>query len=130
MAYLNEEQWKLINDLNVLGTPKTVIAKTVHCCRDSVYYQLEKINPRDGSAGTFKRRERRKGGYKLTEQIKANILEYVLNHKFCTNKEIMVELQLNLKSKQSISNVLKEMGIGSYVAVTKQYISLVNKNKR
>lgn len=130
MSKLNELQCKRINDLNLVNTPKTTISSMLHCSRTAVYYQLEKINPRDGSVGTLQRRPRRCGKYKLTEQVKSNILEYVLIHKFATHAEIIRDLNLDIKSISTISYCLKEMGIGTYTAKLKQYLGRVNMAKR
>lgn len=130
MSQLNELQCNFINELNLLNTSKTQIATQLHCNRSTVYYQLEKIKPRDNSIGTFQRRQRKKGGYKVTAQIKTDILQYVLQHRFCTNREIILNLKLEIKSETTISNILKEMGIGSFIAVVKQYLNPTNQNKR
>jgi transposase len=127
MSHLTEAESKVINDLNLLGTCKTTISQVLHCSRKTVYNHLEKHKIRDGS---LQKKKRRKVNRKLTEQVKANIFEYVLQHRFCTNKEIIAALGLEIQSKQAISNGLKELGICSYVAVVKQYISNVNRQKR
>lgn len=130
MADLNTKQIKLINDLAILGTTKTNIASTVHCSVRTVYNKLEDLFPRDNSPGEIKIRKRKLGGYKSNAQIQSNILEYVLNHPFCSNIQIIHDLNLDVKSRATVSNWLKKLGIGSYKACVKPAITPVNRQKR
>lgn len=130
MADLNAKQINVINDLSISNTKKTNIASILHCSRQTVYNHLEKLFPRDNSAGEIKTRVRKIGSYKSNAQTEANILEYVLNHPFCTNREIIVDLNLDVKSEVTISNWLKKIGIGSYKANIKPAITPINKSKR
>lgn len=130
MADLNVAQQKLISDLSLTGTRRQEIADTVHCAPRTVDNHLEHLFPRDGSSGTYKLRTRRKGRYKGVAQKLVEVRDYVTKHRFCTNRDIIRDLQLNVTSVQTISNWLSDLGIGTYTAATKPFISPVNKRKR
>lgn len=127
MADLNERQIKMINDLAILGTKKTIIASKSNCATRTVFYHLDKLFPKDNSPGQIKKRTRKLGSYKSNAQIESNLLEYVLNHPFCTNKQIINDLDLDVKSEVTITNWLQKIGIGNYKASLKPAISPNNK---
>lgn len=127
MAHLNEAQCLNISNLVNNGSSPSAVADLMHIGRNTVYYQMEKMHPRDPTVqGRVSRRARPKTPYKLTDQIKSQLEEYVLNHPFCTLLDIIRDLQLNVRSKMTISYWLRTVGIGSYICLTKQYLSASN----
>jgi hypothetical protein len=75
-------------------------------------------------------RKKRCGKYKVTAQVSATVLEYVTIHRFCTAKEIIRDLNLSIKSETTIGSILKNLGIGSFIAVRKPFINTSNQEKR
>ena len=89
------------------------------------------MHPRDPTVqGRVSSRPMPKVPYKLTDQIKSELEEYVLNHPFCTLSDIIRDLQLKVRSKMTISNWLRTVGIGSYICLTKEYLSSSNIQNR
>lgn len=130
MADLTEGEIRAIDRLALKQTSKPAIAELIHCSVSSVYNHLNHLYPEDGSIGTIHTRKRSKGNYKGKARVLDRVKQYVLLHRFCTNVEIIQELKLNVTSKQTISNWLKQIGIGTYVPVMKQFLSPANKEKR
>lgn len=131
MPKLSEEQCLQINNLAIQGVPKKTIAVILNINRSTVYYQLEKMYPRNQSTlGRVSRRPRPKGAYKLTDQIKFNIEQYLIHHKFATNLDIIRDLELEIKDKTTVTRWLEKMGIGSYIAIKKPFLRATNINSR
>lgn len=133
MCDLSANDILLIDRLSNAKTPKVTIAEVVHCSVSTVFNKLNDLHPRDGSSGQIKLRSRRKGNYKGDDQLLYEIKKYVLCHRFCTRLDIIGYLNkigIQVKSESSITNWLKQLGIGTYVAVTKQFLSAQNKVDR
>lgn len=130
MCDLNKKQLKLINDLAITSTPKTTIANTLHCSRTTVYQKLDQMFPRDGSCGAIRVRARPKGTYKATAQTKAIILDYVLRHRFATNKDVIRACRLKTTSEATVSRWLRLIGLGSFIASKRIAVTPVNQVKR
>ena len=130
MADLSEGQIRKIDELALKGGKKSRIASALHISRSTVYAKLEMLHPEGDKAGVLKLRTRRTGHYKATAQDLLEIRKFVLANRFCTNREIIKELGLNVKSIVTISKWLKELGIGSYIAATNQFLNAENVEKR
>lgn len=66
---------------------------------------------------------------KLTAQQVFKVLNYFINNPFKTHAQCIRELRLPVV-RSTIHNILKKNGIGSYVAASKQFISMQNRIKR
>lgn len=130
MADLSEGQVRKIDELAIAGAPKPVIAGVIHCSTSTVYRKLDDLHPRDGRQGSVKLRTRKTGNYHADEQTMYRIRKHVLANRFCINKQIISDLELKVKSIVTISKYLKQMGIGTYIAATNQFLSPENIDKR
>lgn len=130
MADLNEQQILLIDRMANRANRKTAIASTIHCSTSTVYRHLDKLHPAGGSFGAIKLRKRKTGRYKCPPTKYQEIKDYVLAHRRCTLKEIIGGCSLRISSVQTMSNFLKDVGIGTYIAVTNQFLDPANKAKR
>lgn len=129
MKDLSKVEHKLINDLALAKTPKTIIAEKIGCSVKSVYNSLHRTFPADGPS-QITTRTRKKGLYKAKAQELDTILNYVLNHPWATNLEIIRDCKLKTKHKWTVSRWLKMLGIGSFIACRRQGITPINANKR
>ena len=129
MKDLSKVEHKLVNDLALLNTQKVVIADKIGCHRTTVYNSLHRTFPADAPS-KISVRSRAQGFYKAKEQVLATILEYVLNHQWATNLEIIKDCRLTTTSKATVSRWLKRLGIGSYIACRRQGITPINASKR
>lgn len=129
MKDLSEVELKLINDLALQGTRKVLIAEKVGCSVRTVFNSLHRSFPVDAPS-KITTRTRKKGLYKAKQQVLDTIMEYVLNHPWATNIEIISECNLKTKHKWTVSRWLKVLGIGSYIACRRQGITPINASKR
>lgn len=129
MKDLSAVEHKLINDLALQQTPKVLIAEKIGCHVATVYNSLHRSFPADASSQITTRR-RKKEFYNAKEQVLATIHEYVLNHPWATNLDLIRGCSLKTTSKATVSRWLKRMGIGSYIACRQQSITTINANKR
>ena len=130
MCDLNEQQIRLIDVMVKQKVRKEFIAKEiVHCHRSTIYNHLKRLYPADGSTGAIHKRKRKSTIYKGSQQTLQDLEEYILCHRFCTLKDIVRDLDLNV-CLTTVHNWLKKIGIGTYTAVTKQYLSPENIVKR
>ena len=130
MADLSSGQIRKLEELALAKTTKVRISKVLHVARSTVYRKLDELYPRNGELGVLRTRTRSKGNYKADAQTMHRIRQHVLANRFCTNKDIIQALELQVKSIATISKWLKQMGIGTYVAATNQFLRAENIEKR
>ena len=129
MKDISKCEHKFINDLALAKTQKVVIADKIGCDVRSVYNSLHRTFPADGPS-EIRTRTRKHGFYKAKQQELDTILDYVLQHPWATNQEIIKECKLKTEHAWTVSRWLKKLGIGSYIACRRQGITPINVNKR
>lgn len=118
------EQKRMLELLGSGNCTKVMAADILGVNRSTIYYNLEKLQPRDDSNGIIgTQKVGRK--FKLSAQQESEILEYVELKPFAIYAEIVKELKLNI-SFPTLSYLLKRNGIGNYIAGRKPFINLKN----
>ena len=104
---------------------KTEIASDLGCSRQTIYNTINYyLTPIDGSPSSLLNKPRQ-GYRKLSAQEIYGLEQFVDDHPFHTNQQIVDELELSISSR-SVGNYLKELGIGTFVAAKKPLINLTN----
>lgn len=129
MKDLVHSEHKFISDLALKGAKKTVIAEKIGCSQRSVYASLHRTFPAEGPSVTSTRK-RRTGAYKVDAQTLERVNQFVLNHRWATNKEIIRECGLQTRHKTTVSRWLRKLSIGSFIACRRQGITPINVQKR
>ena len=127
--YITTNERVYIKNLKSSGIRVKRIQGMIGCARSTVYETLERASPRNGNEPRYITKKR-VGCYKITAQIEARILDYITVHRFAIAKDIIRDLELNVKSTQTIGNVLKRNGIGTYCTAKKPFVNTQNKAKR
>lgn len=111
--------------LHVRGFNNTFIAKQLICNRITI---AEFIN--QWKNGLFPMpRKPRKRQCKLSAQKVFRVLNYFINNPFSTHMQCIKKLKLSV-CRMTIKRLLTKNGIGSYVACSKQFLSMQNQIKR
>ena len=129
MKDLNNVEIKLINDLAMAGMPKKLIADKLAVDKKTVLNCLHATFP-ESEGSCISTRKRSSGAYKGKKQVLATINQYVQDHPFATNKEIMIDCKLPTKFKTTVSRWLKQLGIGCYNARRRTGITPINADRR
>lgn len=119
------EKKKLIIQLHRRGFNKTLIAKHVNCYRQTVELFIEQWKN-----GIFPMpTKKRKRATILSAQQVFRVLNYFINNPFSTYMQCIKKLKLNV-SIWTIKRLLNKKGISTYVASSKQFLSMQNQIKR
>ena len=126
MAHLSVNERRYIERELIAGVhSKQDIADALGCSLRTIYYVIDKhLTPIDGSPSSLQDRPR-EGYRKLSAQQVYELEQYLLDHPFRTNQQIVHDLEL-LITPRSIVNYLNDLGYATHVAEKKPLINLAN----
>lgn len=122
------DQIRMLELLTTGNCSKEETAEKIGFSTQSLYYNLEKLQPRNGGNGYFGRKKHVRRT-KLSAQDEMEVVDYVTEHPFSSNSDVISKLNLPVCSN-TITNILERNGIGCYVALSKPFINLRNINLR
>lgn len=121
---LHEKQFAI--QLHVRGFQNTCIAKQLGRHKNQILMLIK--GWKNGSFPAI-RKKRIVRKFKLSAQQVFKVLDYFLKNPFSSYMECIRKLKLPVHSS-TVANVLKENGIRTYVACSKQFLSMQNQIKR
>lgn len=124
MALITAEEKQFAILLHCKGFSNSFIAREMRRSRKSIVTLVSQWKK-----GIFIRKKTKIQRTKLTAQQVFRVLNYFIDHPFNTHAQCIRDLRLPVV-RSTIHNILKKNGIGSYVAASKQFLSMQNRIKR